>query len=144
MTRQFVVEADGGSRGNPGPAGYGALVRDAQTGEVLTEIAESLGRATNNVAEYSGLVAGLRAAADLARKASPRARAAGDASIVLRLWRGYLALYDGGDRPFAEMVTEFRGRCEELAAGGSAPAIALALEKNTWSQYPPPPSTRTE
>ena len=63
MTRRLVVEADGGSRGNPGPAGYGAVVRDAATGEVLAEVSDSLGRATNNVAEYSGLIAGLRAAA---------------------------------------------------------------------------------
>ncbi|GAB3350842.1 bifunctional RNase H/acid phosphatase [Modestobacter lapidis] len=65
MTRQLIVEADGGSRGNPGPAGYGALVRDAETGRVLAERAESIGRATNNVAEYGGLVAGLQAALDL-------------------------------------------------------------------------------
>ncbi|HEY6796473.1 MAG TPA: bifunctional RNase H/acid phosphatase [Kineosporiaceae bacterium] len=60
--RRFVVEADGGSRGNPGPAGYGALVLDAGTGELLAETAESIGRATNNVAEYRGLIAGLQAA----------------------------------------------------------------------------------
>ncbi|WP_067458387.1 bifunctional RNase H/acid phosphatase [Actinomadura macra] len=61
--RRLIVEADGGSRGNPGPAGYGALVRDAVTGEVLAEVAESIGLATNNVAEYRGLIAGLAAAA---------------------------------------------------------------------------------
>ncbi len=60
--RTLIVEADGGSRGNPGPAGYGALVRDGATGEVLAERAGYLGIATNNVAEYRGLVAGLRAA----------------------------------------------------------------------------------
>ncbi|MEU9401843.1 bifunctional RNase H/acid phosphatase [Streptomyces sp. NPDC048242] len=60
--REFIVEADGGSRGNPGPAGYGAVVRDASTGETLAEAAEYLGTATNNVAEYRGLVAGLHAA----------------------------------------------------------------------------------
>jgi probable phosphoglycerate mutase len=65
VSRRLVVEADGGSRGNPGPAGYGAVVRDADTGEVLAERAASLGRATNNVAEYNGLLAGLRAAAEL-------------------------------------------------------------------------------
>ncbi len=54
-----IIEADGGSRGNPGPAGFGALLRDADTGEVLAEAAESIGRATNNVAEYRGLIAGL-------------------------------------------------------------------------------------
>ncbi|MEU5531937.1 bifunctional RNase H/acid phosphatase [Streptomyces sp. NPDC020362] len=60
--REFIVEADGGSRGNPGPAGYGAVVGDAVTGEVLAEAAEYIGIATNNVAEYRGLLAGLRAA----------------------------------------------------------------------------------
>ena len=65
MSRELVVEADGGSRGNPGPAGFGALVRDAKTGELLKEIAESIGVATNNVAEYRGLIAGLRAAHDI-------------------------------------------------------------------------------
>ncbi|MGI4895997.1 MAG: reverse transcriptase-like protein, partial [Janthinobacterium lividum] len=60
--RVLRVEADGGSRGNPGPAGYGAVVKDSATGEVLAEVAESIGRATNNVAEYRGLLAGLRAA----------------------------------------------------------------------------------
>ncbi|MFS4094571.1 bifunctional RNase H/acid phosphatase [Streptomyces sp. AF1A] len=68
--REFIVEADGGSRGNPGPAGYGAVVRDAATGEALTEAAEYIGIATNNVAEYRGLLAGLRAA----RALDPEAR----------------------------------------------------------------------
>jgi probable phosphoglycerate mutase len=62
---KVVVEADGGARGNPGPAGYGAVVREAATGEVLVERAATIGVATNNVAEYSGLIAGLRAAADV-------------------------------------------------------------------------------
>jgi broad specificity phosphatase PhoE/ribonuclease HI len=60
-----IVEADGGSRGNPGPAGYGAVVRDADTGEVLAERKQFIGTDTNNVAEYRGLIAGLQAAADL-------------------------------------------------------------------------------
>jgi len=63
--RRLVVEADGGSRGNPGPAGYGAVVTDGATGEVLAERAAGIGRATNNVAEYGGLIAGLTAALDL-------------------------------------------------------------------------------
>jgi broad specificity phosphatase PhoE/ribonuclease HI len=65
VTRSVVIEADGGSRGNPGPAGYGAVVRDAATGEVLAERFGGLGSVTNNVAEYQGLIAGLRAAAEL-------------------------------------------------------------------------------
>ncbi|MGW3728698.1 reverse transcriptase-like protein, partial [Streptomyces sp. NPDC000851] len=60
--QEFIVEADGGSRGNPGPAGYGAVVIDAATGRTLAEAAEYLGTTTNNVAEYRGLLAGLRAA----------------------------------------------------------------------------------
>jgi ribonuclease HI len=62
---KVIVEADGGSRGNPGPAGYGAVVLDAGTEEVLLERAEAIGSTTNNVAEYRGLIAGLRAAIEL-------------------------------------------------------------------------------
>lgn len=65
MTRRLRVEADGGSRGNPGVAGFGALVREMETGAVLCERAQPLGIASNNVAEYSGLIAGLRAAHDI-------------------------------------------------------------------------------
>ena len=61
---QVIVEADGGSRGNPGPAGYGAVVFDASR-SVLAERKESIGIATNNVAEYRGLIAGLTAAGEL-------------------------------------------------------------------------------
>ncbi|KAB2582885.1 bifunctional RNase H/acid phosphatase, partial [Rhodococcus erythropolis] len=61
---QVIVEADGGSRGNPGPAGYGAVVFDS-TRSVLAERKESIGIATNNVAEYRGLIAGLTAAGEL-------------------------------------------------------------------------------
>ncbi|OBB32588.1 bifunctional RNase H/acid phosphatase [Mycolicibacterium peregrinum] len=62
---KVLVEADGGSRGNPGPAGYGAVVFDAEHTAVLAERKESIGRATNNVAEYRGLIAGLEAATEL-------------------------------------------------------------------------------
>jgi probable phosphoglycerate mutase len=62
---KLLIEADGGSRGNPGPAGYGAVVRDAESGEVLVESSEGIGVTTNNVAEYQGLLAGLRAAVQL-------------------------------------------------------------------------------
>jgi ribonuclease H / adenosylcobalamin/alpha-ribazole phosphatase len=70
-----IVEADGGSRGNPGPAAYGAVLRDAATGEVIAEDGTTIGVATNNVAEYSGLIAGLR----LAEKFAP------DADIEVRM-----------------------------------------------------------
>jgi broad specificity phosphatase PhoE/ribonuclease HI len=57
--RSVVVEADGGSRGNPGKAAYGAVLKDAATGEVIAERGERIGVASNNVAEYRGLIAGL-------------------------------------------------------------------------------------
>jgi ribonuclease H / adenosylcobalamin/alpha-ribazole phosphatase len=57
--RRVVIEADGGSRGNPGAAAYGAVLKDADTGELIAERAECIGIATNNVAEYRGLIAGL-------------------------------------------------------------------------------------
>ena len=57
MARTFRLTADGGSRGNPGPAGYGAVV--SENGKILAELFDVIGIATNNVAEYSGLLAGL-------------------------------------------------------------------------------------
>ncbi|HET6394770.1 MAG TPA: bifunctional RNase H/acid phosphatase, partial [Blastococcus sp.] len=86
MSRRLIVEADGGSRGNPGPAGYGALVRDAETGRVLAERAASIGRATNNVAEYGGLVAGLQAALDLDPTAGVEVRM--DSKLVVEQMSG--------------------------------------------------------
>lgn len=55
----YIIEADGGSRGNPGPAAYGTVVRGAGGEELLAELAEFVGHDTNNVAEYRGLIAGL-------------------------------------------------------------------------------------
>jgi len=86
MTRRLIVEADGGSRGNPGPAGYGALVRDADTRRVLAERAASVGVATNNVAEYGGLVAGLQAAVDLDPTAEVEVRM--DSKLVVEQMSG--------------------------------------------------------
>jgi ribonuclease H / adenosylcobalamin/alpha-ribazole phosphatase len=75
VARRLVVEADGGSRGNPGPAAFGALVRNAHTGEVIAEQAEYIGVASNNVAEYRGVIAGLT----MAREIDP------DADVEVRL-----------------------------------------------------------
>ncbi|MFJ3660705.1 bifunctional RNase H/acid phosphatase [Streptomyces sp. NPDC090119] len=97
--REFVVEADGGSRGNPGPAGYGAAVSDAATGETLAEAAEFIGVATNNVAEYRGLVAGLRAAHAL----DPEARVAVrmDSKLVVEQMSGRWKIKHPDMRPLA-------------------------------------------
>jgi probable phosphoglycerate mutase len=58
MTR-FLANVDGGARGNPGPAGWGALIRD-DSGAVVAELYGAIPHATNNVAEYQGLLAALR------------------------------------------------------------------------------------
>lgn len=65
MTRELIVEADGGSRGNPGVAAGGSLVIDSATGEVLAELGVFCGITTNNVAEYSGMIAGVRKALEI-------------------------------------------------------------------------------
>ncbi|MYU21374.1 bifunctional RNase H/acid phosphatase [Streptomyces sp. SID8352] len=97
--REFVVEADGGSRGNPGPAGYGAVVSDAVTGETLVETAEYLGVVTNNVAEYRGLLAGLRAARALDPGARVRVRM--DSKLVVEQMSGRWRIKHPDMKPLA-------------------------------------------
>jgi broad specificity phosphatase PhoE/ribonuclease HI len=95
---RVIVEADGGSRGNPGPAGYGAVVRDAATGALLAERSGALGIATNNVAEYSGLIAGLQAALDLgARYADVRM----DSKLVVEQMSGRWQVKHPSMKPLA-------------------------------------------
>ncbi|GAA1989317.1 reverse transcriptase-like protein [Microbacterium pumilum] len=86
MTHRFVVEADGGSRGNPGVAAGGAVVIDAQTGVVLSEVGVSLGVASNNVAEYCGLIAGLEVAFERDAAASVLVRM--DSKLVVEQMSG--------------------------------------------------------
>ncbi|MCM2414443.1 MULTISPECIES: bifunctional RNase H/acid phosphatase [unclassified Streptomyces] len=103
--RQFVIEADGGSRGNPGPAGYGAVVIDPATGETLAEAAEYIGVATNNVAEYKGLIAGLRAAKALVPDASagggPRVHVRMDSKLVVEQMSGRWKIKHPDMKPLA-------------------------------------------
>jgi ribonuclease HI len=92
-----VVWADGGSRGNPGPAGYGAVVTDRR-GAILAEVWAGIGWATNNVAEYRGVLAGLRRAWDLgARRVVVRA----DSLLVVNQQLGRWQVRDEGLRPLA-------------------------------------------
>ncbi|WP_300681047.1 bifunctional RNase H/acid phosphatase [Nocardioides sp.] len=86
MTARVQIEADGGSRGNPGPAGFGAVLRDASTGAVLAEAAEPIGVASNNVAEYRGLIAGLELAAEFAPGAAIEVRM--DSRLVVEQMNG--------------------------------------------------------
>ncbi|MEU1655037.1 bifunctional RNase H/acid phosphatase [Streptomyces griseofuscus] len=102
--REFIVEADGGSRGNPGPAGYGAVVCDAATGQTLLEAAEYIGVATNNVAEYRGLLAGLRAAHTLDPAATVHVRM--DSKLVIEQMSGRWKIKHPSMKPLA---TQARG-----------------------------------
>lgn len=86
MARQFLIEADGGSRGNPGESGSGAIVVDRTTGELLVEISEFIGIATNNVAEYRALLAGMTAALELDPHAEIEVRM--DSKLVIEQMAG--------------------------------------------------------
>ena len=100
MTTRIIIEADGGSRGNPGPSSYGALVRDADTGKVIAQRGETIGIATNNVAEYSGLIAGL----EMAREHAPDATEVEvrmDSKLVIEQMAGRWKIKHESMRPLA-------------------------------------------
>ena len=99
MPRRVVVEADGGSRGNPGPAAYGALVRDPDSGAVLAQRAERIGVATNNVAEDRGLIAGLELVRDHAADADVEVRM--DSKLVIEQMAGRWKIKHPDMRPLA-------------------------------------------
>ena len=156
MVDRVVVEADGGSRGNPGPAGYGAAVTDAATGEVLAERSEFLGVTTNNVAEYRGLIAGLQAARELqAEHVAVRM----DSKLVVEQMKGTWQVKHPGLQPlaaqardvastFAGVTFEWIPRAQNVHAdrlaneamdrGASAPVTSPAQPAPTWA-----PSTST-
>ncbi|MFJ3834569.1 bifunctional RNase H/acid phosphatase [Streptomyces sp. NPDC054904] len=106
----FVVEADGGSRGNPGPAGYGAVVLDPATGETLAERGEFIGVATNNVAEYKGLIAGLKAARELAPDATVRVRM--DSKLVVEQMSGRWKIKHPDMKPLAAEAAKVLPRAQ--------------------------------
>jgi probable phosphoglycerate mutase len=107
-----VVEADGGSRGNPGPAGYGAVVLDPATGAVLAERSESIGSTTNNVAEYRGLLAGLDAARELgARRVAVRM----DSKLVVEQMKGVWQVKNAALRDLARQAVALRDAFDEVS-----------------------------
>jgi ribonuclease H / adenosylcobalamin/alpha-ribazole phosphatase len=97
--QRVVIEADGGSRGNPGPAAYGAVLKDADTGEVIAEDASTIGVASNNAAEYSGLIAGLRLAEEFAPDADIEVRM--DSKLVVEQMSGRWKIKHASMRPLA-------------------------------------------
>jgi probable phosphoglycerate mutase len=96
---RVIIEADGGSRGNPGPAAYGAVLTDAETGEVIAEDGSTIGVASNNVAEYSGLIAGLKLAAELAPDATVEVRM--DSKLVVEQMSGNWQIKHPSMKPLA-------------------------------------------
>jgi ribonuclease H / adenosylcobalamin/alpha-ribazole phosphatase len=151
--RRLVVEADGGSRGNPGPAAYGAVVRDADSGELLAELAESLGTATNNVAEYRGLLAGLRAARDIDPDAEVEARL--DSKLVVEQMTGRWKIKNPDLRAIAlaanKVLPPEQVRYTWVPRSRNAHADRLANEAMdaaergiAWSPQPGPPAAVDE
>jgi ribonuclease H / adenosylcobalamin/alpha-ribazole phosphatase len=106
MPRRLIVEADGGARGNPGPAAYGAVVRDAQTDELLAAEGLPIGWATNNVAEYRGLIAGL----EMARQVDPNAavEVRMDSKLVIEQMAGRWKIKHPDMKPLALRAARLR------------------------------------
>jgi ribonuclease HI len=94
---RFIVYADGAARGNPGPAGAGAVLLD-EDGRVVAELARPLGRATNNVAEYNGLILGLEEAK---RRGATSVDVRMDSMLVVQQMRGLWRIKHPGLRPLA-------------------------------------------
>jgi probable phosphoglycerate mutase len=104
----FTAHCDGGSRGNPGPAGYGAVIADPE-GRVVARLSEYLGRRTNNYAEYSGLLAVLGWAGEHGAK---RLRVVSDSELMVRQMKGQYKVASPALRPLWE---EARRRAARLA-----------------------------
>jgi len=125
----FTAHCDGGSRGNPGPAGYGAVVEDPE-GRVVARLSEYLGRQTNNYAEYKGLLAVLEwAMANGAR----RLRVVSDSELMVRQMKGRYKVKSPGLRPLWEEAQRLALRLEgfemrHTLRGGNKEADRLANE----------------
>ena len=91
----IVAYIDGGARGNPGPAGYGVRIED-EMGELITEFSGFLGSATNNVAEYNGLLAALRYAREHGHR---KVRIKSDSELLVKQMRGEYRVKNPGLQP---------------------------------------------
>ena len=125
----IVAHCDGGSRGNPGPSGYGAVVEDAQ-GRVLAELSEFLGIQTNNYAEYSGLLAVLRWAIE--HKAT-HLRVISDSELMVKQMQGKYKVASPVLKPLYDEAKKMARRFENLEMrhtlrGGNKVADRLANE----------------
>ncbi len=102
---EAIIHVDGASRGNPGPAGAGVVIRGPQ-GDVLQELSVPIAHATNNVAEYRGLIEGLRAAEALGLR---RLEVRTDSELLFRQLNGiYRVKKPGLQRLYGEVVGMMR------------------------------------
>jgi ribonuclease HI len=108
-TTWINAHCDGGARGNPGPAGYGAVIQNDQ-GQILAELSEFLGMRTNNFAEYSGLLACLQYALD---HHHPRLRVVSDSELMVKQIQGKYKVNSPDLRPLWQ---EARNRIARLEA----------------------------
>jgi len=95
---EIVAYCDGGSRGNPGPSGFGVYIQDA-AGGVLAELSEYLGKRTNNFAEYSGLLAALEFAITKGHK---KLRVVSDSELMVKQMKGQYRVNSPDLRPLYE------------------------------------------
>lgn len=106
MPQRIIVNVDGGARGNPGPAAVAAVARDEE-GEVLTERAELIGEATNNVAEYRAMLLGIALAKELG---ASEVELVGDSELIVKQVRGEYKVKQAHLQPLRTKVTdELRG-----------------------------------
>lgn len=94
----FRVWTDGGARGNPGPAGYGVVIKD-ESGKNLAEIAEYLGETTNNQAEYWGLVTALERVKEFAAGAPAKVDVRMDSELIVKQMKGEYKIKNEGLKP---------------------------------------------
>ena len=106
---RLTVHVDGGARGNPGPAAIAAVVSDA-AGEVVFEAHETIGRATNNVAEYRALIFGIEKAAELG---ATELELVGDSELVVKQVRGEYRVKDAGLKPLHSAAQKALGEFAE-------------------------------
>ena len=118
---KLIIEADGGSRGNPGVSGAGAVVIDASTGDILKQISENVGIATNNVAEYSALIFALEAAFEIDPAAQVLVRM--DSKLVVEQMSGRWKI------KHPDMLS-LGARVQKLIAGKSVEFVWIPREQN--------------
>ncbi len=108
----YIVYSDGASRGNPGEAGYGAFVMDVRSGQT-TELSGYLGRATNNVAEYRGLLAGLHYIRD---HGGTRVLVRADSELMVRQLQGRYRVKNPGLLPLYQEAMRLLQACDAWKA----------------------------